>query len=273
MQVDVPPISWVDDLAVPIACGNPNNLLPLLEQVTSIVHSTFRDHGLTMNFEAGKTEAVVMFRGAGANHQRTTTFDKPQPPCLVVATPTHLLRLRIVASYKHLGARFAMDAELNQEINQRMAAARQAFEEMKRPIFKNKAIDVKGRQQLYHSLVASRLLYGCAVWSDVSAAQIKQVEAVIIDHHRCIHDEGFWQQTRINDEAFTAQSKMIPFRILWARNRLVYLQALSKHGRPYHLQLLLLEFKRQRGWLWEVSTDLQWMEHLVELTHHDPNDR
>ena len=114
-------------------------------------------------------------------------------------------------------------------------------------------------------MVASRLLYGCAVWSDVSAAQIKQVEAVIIDHHRRIHDEGFWQQTRINDEAFTAQSKMIPFRILWARNRLVYLQALSKHGRPYHLQLLLLEFKRQRGWLWEVCTDLQWMEHLVEL--------
>lgn len=140
MQVDIPPISWVDDLAVPIACGNPSNILPLLEQVTSIVHSTFRDHGLTMNFEAGKTEAVVMFRGAGANHQRTTTFDKPLPPCLVVATPTHLLRLRIVASYKHLGARFAMDAELNQEINQRMAAARQAFEEMKRPIFKNKAL-------------------------------------------------------------------------------------------------------------------------------------
>lgn len=104
-----------------------------------------------------------MFRGHGANQQRTLTFDKPTQPCLVVATSTHLLTLRIVASYKHLGARFAMGAELNQEIDQRMASARKAFEELKGPIFKNNAIDVKGRQQLYHRLLASRILYGSAV--------------------------------------------------------------------------------------------------------------
>lgn len=271
MNVDVPPISWVDDLAIPIATCMPSQLLPLLDQVTCVVHDIFRDHGLTMNFDAGKTEAVVMFRGAGANQFRTATFDKTAQPCLIATTPTHVLTLRIVASYKHLGARVAMDAELDQEINQRTAAARKAFEELKRPVFKNKAIGVQGRQQLYHSLVASRLLYGSSVWSDVSAAQVKQIETVMIDHHRRIHDEGFWRSQKMSDEEFIAHSQLVPFRILWARNRLIYLQSLTKHGRDFHIEMLMQEFDRQRGWLWEVCDDLKWMSQLVDLPFSIPS--
>ena len=164
-----------------------------------------------------------------------------------------------------------MDAELNQEINQRLASARQAFEELKRPIFKNTSIDVKGRQQLYQSLIASRLLCGSAVWSDISAAQVQQIEVVLTDHHRRIHDEGFWKSSRMTDEEFLARSQMMPFRILWARSRLVYLQSLGKHGREFHVDLLLQEFCWQRGWLWEVRTDLQWMKQLVEISIHVPD--
>ena len=34
----------------------------------------------------------------------------------------------------------------------------------------------------------------------------------------------------MSEEEFRAQSQMMPFPILWARNRLVYLQSLGKHA-------------------------------------------
>ena len=113
---------------------------------------------MTMNFEKGKTEGVFMFHGPGANQHRTATFDTTNQPCVIVSTPSHILRLRIGASYKHLGVRYSMDADLDLEIDTKLAAARQAFEEVPRPVFLNKAIPVEARLKLYHSLVLSRLL-------------------------------------------------------------------------------------------------------------------
>eukprot|EP00435_Cladocopium_sp_Y103_P064137 s381_g25.t1 len=206
-----------------------------------------------------------MFRGPGANPLRTQTFDRPQAARVVITTESHILSLRIVALYKHLGARFAMDADIDQEISARVASASQAFEEMKRPIFLNRAIAIPGRQQLYHSLVASRLLYGCAVWSDVSGVQLQRLEGLLLGHHRRIHNIGFWTQDHVTDDEFRIHSQMIPFRILWARNRLIYLQSLSKFGLDFHKDLLLLDFAGQRGWLWEVCEDLRWLLDVIDI--------
>ena len=73
------------------------------------------------------------------------------------------------------------------------------------------------------------------------------------------------------DSEFIVHSRLLPFCALWARNRLVYLQSLSKHGVNFHIDILLLEFDRSRGWLWEVRTDLQWMDHFVALPFAIPD--
>jgi hypothetical protein len=52
-----------------------------------------------------------------------------------------------------------MNADIEHEILTRIATARQAFEELKRPIFSNRHIPIEGRLQLYNSLIISRLLY------------------------------------------------------------------------------------------------------------------
>ena len=66
------------------------------------VHEAFRQRGLTLNLDKGKTEIIVMFRGPGANPCRTLLFDVESQPSIVVATPTHILSLSVKASYKHL---------------------------------------------------------------------------------------------------------------------------------------------------------------------------
>lgn len=170
----VPPISWVDDLAIPLAVAEAHLMIPLVQDTTALLHATFNAHGMTMNFEQGKSEAVIMYRGPGANACRTALFDTETAPCIVTATDTHILTLKVVATSKHLGARFTMNTDMEVEIQTRMSMARQAYQELKRPIFHNRYIPCKGRMQLYDSLIVARLLYACSVWTDVSPTQLRQ---------------------------------------------------------------------------------------------------
>eukprot|EP00435_Cladocopium_sp_Y103_P044546 s1260_g12.t1 len=51
----VPPISWVDDLAIPLAVADPAQLVPLIEAAVAIIHTTFCSHGMSMNCDQGKS--------------------------------------------------------------------------------------------------------------------------------------------------------------------------------------------------------------------------
>ena len=270
LGLQVPPITWVDDLAVPMATNQPDQLKPLVQEVTSTLHTLFLRYGLSLNMQKGKTEAVMMFRGKNANRCRSALFDADSPPTLVSATSTHVLSIRVVPSYRHLGARYTMDLDIDEEINNRIGMAKQAYAELKRAIFSNRALAATARVQLYESLVLTRLLYGCSVWSDVPAPLVKQIETMIIKHHRSIYNCGFWTDDGISDEAFIATNQVMPFRLHWARHRLVYLQHIARHGLPVQIQLLLAEYATGKGWLHEVSRELAWMATLVELPFELP---
>ena len=58
LGVEVPPITWVDDLAVPLAAARPEHLQPLVQEVIAMLHTTFQRFGLSLNMQKGKTEVV-----------------------------------------------------------------------------------------------------------------------------------------------------------------------------------------------------------------------
>jgi len=266
-----PPVTWVDDLAIPLATADAVDLIPLIQTTTQILHTTFQRFGMSLNMDRGKTEVVVMYRGREANKHRTNLFDIPGVPTIVTSTPTHVLSLRVVPAYRHLGARYTMDLDIEDEIVSRIAMARQSFEELRRPIFSNRFLDIKARATLYDSLVLSRLLYGCSVWSDVPTPLIKQLEAMIIGHHRRMHNDGFWTHSHTTDDAFVKENQILTFRIHWARHRLVYLQHLARHAMPLHRSLLLAEFDTGKGWLCEVAQDLRWLQQMMALPFEIPD--
>eukprot|EP00435_Cladocopium_sp_Y103_P046126 s1260_g13.t1 len=213
-----------------------------------------------------------MYRGNGANKYRTAMFDAAHAPCIVAATDSHILTLRVVPSYRHLGARFTMDADIDMEVNSRISMARQAYQQMKRPIFQNHHIPLKGRLQLYDSLITSRLLYGCAVWSDVPATQLVRLESVLCDHYRRMGNLGYWTSHHMTDEMVRLHLEVPTFRIIWARHRLTYLYHIACHGLPFHRHLLLMEYEQDRGWLLEVQQDLIWMATVVTLPFDIPQE-
>ena len=107
-----PPVTWVDDLAIPLATSDAVDLIPLVQTTTQILHTTFQRFGMSLNMARGKTEVVVMYRGREANKYRTNLFDISGLPTIVTSTPTHVLSLRVVPAYRHLGARYTMDLDI-----------------------------------------------------------------------------------------------------------------------------------------------------------------
>ena len=269
----VPPIAWMDDIAIPLVTSSAASLVPLVKHTIAAVHQVFKSRGLTLNLDPGKTEVLMMFRGPGAVQQRQSLFVRPAAPSITVATDTHVLTVRVVTSYKHLGARLSMNLDLDSEVATRLGAARQAFEQMKKPIFLNRHLPAACRVSLFHSLIATRLLYGCAIWSEISSASFRKLETMMTDCYRRIYNEGFWSKTRTSDRDFLQDHQLPSFRLFLAKQRLGYLQNLAKHGLTCHKTLLLEEFTHSKGWLFEVAQDLECMKATHYLPFDVPQDR
>lgn len=265
-----PPVTWVDDLAVPLAVASAEELIPMVQETTAILHATFQRFGMSLNMDKGKTEVVLMYRGREANKFRTKMFDTSVPPTIVTSTPSHVLTIRVVPSYRHLGARYTMDLDINEEVASRMAMAKQSYEELRHSVFGNRSLAINARVTLYDSLILSRLLYGCSAWSDIPGTLIRQLDAMIVGHHRRMRNEGFWKDEMMTDDAFVRQFQIQTFRLHLARHRLVYAQHLARHALLVHRDLLHKEFDTGKGWLCELAQDLRWLKNMVDIPFDIP---
>ena len=144
---------------------------------------------------------------------------------------------------------------------------------MKKPLFLNKRLPVAARTQLFHSLILSRLLYGCAIWTDVPNALVKKLETTLMAYYGQIHDVRFWKQDHVTDDSFRQAQRLPTFRQFWARHKLTFLQHIAQFGTVFHKSLLFRELQTGRGWLFEMQDDLVWLSNLRQLPFDLPHDR
>jgi len=266
----IPPVTWVDDLAIPLVAMHPSDLIPITEKVLQHVHHVFYSKGLEINYAKGKTEVVVMFRGTDADRHRLAFFSNHQESYVTTSTDTHVFRVRAVASYKHLGIRFQMDSDLNHELHCRLGQARMAFNEVRRPIFRNQSISQRARLQLLHSLIFSKLMYGVGTWYEVPRRVLQKLESAVMRYYRSILDAGFWKSDSGTDAELRARHGLPSLRVMLAVARLRYLQHVSRHAHTYHRELLLTERTFDKGWLYEVEDDLDWMRACADFPDLPP---
>lgn len=263
--VTLPPVTWVDDLAVPVATSFPGDLEKVITSVLQHIHETFYSRGLQINYDKGKTEVVVMHRGAEADQWRRNFFSFDAETYITTSTSSHVFRVRAVPSYKHLAIRFQMDADLEHEISCRSAMARTAFHEVRRQIFRNQSLPVRTRITLLHSLVFSKLFYGCGSWYEIPRRVVARLDGIMIRFYRSVVDKGFWNASHTTDEELRAQHALPTFRVHLAVARLRYFQHVVIHDHDFHRSLLLEERTHNKGWLLEVEDDLTWMRECADL--------
>lgn len=100
-------------------------LLNQLVVVSDLAISVFKQHGLSLNFSAGKIEAAVVLASSGATQARQALARSTPPNSLEI--PGRQDILRVVKGYKHLGCMIESAAASRAEAVLSTKSARQAF--------------------------------------------------------------------------------------------------------------------------------------------------
>lgn len=168
MDCPVETVAWVDDLTIPFAVPTADALDDALCEVVDILQTACQCRGLTLNFQAGKTEAMVQYRG--------TNSDSCRHRRLIECSGTLHLRdgtdMNVAATYQHLGTAVCEANSIDQEIKTRIQKATVSVHTISKGVLRNKHIPKQTRLALYHSgfVAWSRQLASAQSCPDVNSA-------------------------------------------------------------------------------------------------------
>ena len=217
--LDCPPVAWVDDVAIPFVASTVSDLDRVALDVLTRTRKVFAEFGLVLNQEAGKTEAVLQYRGEGSGPKIEETF---------ISNHGHLVtddgksRLRIVTDYSYLGTTYSQSAQIHQEVRTRVGKAQFVFRQLRKQIFRNHRLPVETRITLLNSLVVSIVLHGSGNWPLLSTKQFNALAHTITGWHRSIVGTGFWSEQNVDDTELLASVGVLPLAVRLAKMRLLY---------------------------------------------------
>ena len=260
------PVTWADDIAIPWAAHDSNLLLQDLQDIVYVAHQTFSVRGLTLNFQKGKTSAVVNLAGPGAPAARRQHILQAAPGIDVPLYDGTTVFLSFVPIYKHLGVQCASSLGTEHEIRKRIGEARQAFVSMKRRIFANKRLRIRTRLQLVESLVFSKLYFGLGGIPTVGERLMKQIVAFVSRVYRDILEQPLWGEAPMETEHFFMVNSLTHPRVRIARDRLLFAARLYRWGPTFVHEALQHETKvcKTASWLNSLQDDLDWMRATLQ---------
>ena len=136
----------MDDVFLPVIGDTAAELLPRVALATQVTVETAREHGLQLNMDSNKTEAVVDLRSKG-RHQVLEDLSLEFPVVDGVWTPTVKVAegssLWLVSTYRHLGTQASHRARRGPELAARRTAARAANHATRKQILNQWCLDRK----------------------------------------------------------------------------------------------------------------------------------
>lgn len=257
--LDCPPVAWVDDVAIPFVASTVSDLDRVALDVLTRTRQVFAEFGLILNQEAGKTEAVLQYRGEGSGPKIEETF---------ISNHGHLVtddgksRLRIVTDYSYLGTTDSQSAQIHQEVRTRVGKAQFVFRQLRKQIFRNHRLPVETRITLLNSLVLSIVLHGSGNWPLLSTKQFNALAHTITGWHRSIVGTGFWSEQNVDDTELLASVGVLPLAVRLAKMRLLYAFQWIQHAPQIAIESVTAEDVDNKSWLAAVRQAIRWFRQM-----------
>ena len=255
-------IVWSDDLAIPWATHTAAELPAALQKLMTEIHRCFQAKGFIVNFNKGKTGAVVSFIGKGAPALRREYVLCDTPGLDIPLGPHDHAWLHVTTTYKHLGTVFAASHSFDPELNQRIGMAKATFSQVSRAIVCNRHYPLRLRLQFLQSLIFSRLFFGLGAWTTPSLKQMHRLRVVYQRMLRAVLRSGPHDQ--LTNREVLVQTHSLDVRVRLAIDRLGYARRLFQVG-PAELQQLLHIEKQlcTNSWFDGLAADLQWLQRTL----------
>ena len=157
--------TWMDDTCICVSDPSPTVLESKIHQATGRLLELCDTHGLSPNLKAGKTEALLVFQGPGSWKLKIKYFGPSSEKSLMILGEGDPRRVRVVASYTHLGCVMHHKGDSRVEARRRIAVAQQAFSQHRKHLLQNPVLPLQRRLELFRTLVLSRFCYGTESWT------------------------------------------------------------------------------------------------------------
>lgn len=181
----VPPLVWVDDVAIHLEADHPCELLKRIRATAHAMNQRCLERGMNLNLSPGKTEAIIRIQGRGAHEAHRILQQEERENHLAFGADEQQGFLSLACAYTHLGQKQTAALNLTSEITSRLAHAQQALGDCRR-LLMHKSMPVECRLQLARSLVMSKLLYASETWHHIDAKLLAKVEAFVMKLYRII---------------------------------------------------------------------------------------
>ena len=231
-------VTFVDDEAIVVIATVPTSLVKRFSRAIFLLAEAFEWYGMTINWKAGKTEALMVFRGPGAKAQKLKLIQPNGERMFVVDRDHHRRRLykksrklstvkvHVVSSYKHLGSIIDESSNLVPDARHRERSALSAFVPLVK-VLGSHALGLQRKVRLAWSLVMPRLFYNVHVWSSFQGKPRKILNAVYMRVWRRIAGDPRYQRTSWTDSQVRSLLQVPSIDTYLRRRRLVYLSRLA----------------------------------------------
>lgn len=254
-----PPVAWVDDVAVPVVVTRCSLLEPTLAEVANITHNVFLHFGLSLNFKAKKTEAVVSFRDSSAPAHRHSLYVERLGRLDI---PPLQMQLQCVASYEHLGTIFAADCTLQREVAHRRTKALQAMRQVGKSILRNRHVAIGTRLKLFECLIIPVLLHGAGNWDLLPHRLFHSLHASIMSWQRSIINDGCWTPNQHTDFELQCLWKLPPLALRLAKARLLYAFHCIKSAPTLVVDFMTSVAHQPQSWFAALRQALAWLARM-----------
>jgi hypothetical protein len=264
LPTEIVEATYVDDEALYLAAPTAKRLEQVMGISIEILIRTFHEHGFTINWKPGKSEAIVQLRGrdAAVVRNRWTKGDNMRFPLPPSASERHMC---ICKSYKHVGGIIAETGSLNEEAVARARSASSAFVPLAGRLFSASRVSIKTKLSFATPLVFSRLFYNVCTWAAESKFTVRTLNRVYMQVLRRISDHSrFGAPGTLSDIRVRRLLRQPSVECILAKASLSYVARLLRTG-PQSLQALLqfrggLDGTLMLPWVRQIINDLRGLQ-------------
>ena len=249
-------VTWMDDLCLMTRCPGPDSVLAALAKIGGRVVDCCIRFGMSPNLGHNKSEALVGVKGCGARRFRREHLNIPDPTFGIESSMWPKARMRIVASYKHLGGILHHAGGLAKEIRARVGQGWTAFQKHRKTIFAHRHVQMREKVVLFQTLVLSTMLHGCGTWGVITRKELAPLSRAYLSMARRILARHFKGDVLHAGEDRILALLELPTLEIWLHfHRLSYLASFV----ALDVQAMWAMAHFEGAWLGSVRDSLAWL--------------
>ena len=248
-------VSFVDDGVYPLF-EDAHKVEKMIAEALCIIDTEFMANGLMLNFKAGKTEALVFFKGPGAVQARKHLFEDMSGKVSFKNDFGHKKEVLCSDTYKNVGSLVTLSGSLLPEISMRMGALKGALNKIQGKVLRNQNIQIRRKNMVVKSYLLSKGLFHAGTWRRLGVSEAKKVHVAIMKAYRCVLGLGKPTGPRMNDQEVVDTLKVrTPLGLVVGLRIDLFLRVLAKMQGPLLLVLAHASSGRE-SWIKTVHNDL-----------------